>query len=80
MSEVAMQLDARGLMCPLPVLRAKKAVSGLGSGQVLELLSSDPGSDPGSSRDLDAFCQQTGNEYLSCDERDGVFVIHIRKG
>jgi tRNA 2-thiouridine synthesizing protein A len=76
MSEVAMQLDARGLMCPIPVLRAKKAVSALGSGEVLELLSSDPGS----SRDLDAFCQQTGNEYLSCDERDGVFVIHIRKG
>ena len=75
MSEVAMQLDARGLMCPLPVLRAKKAVSGLNSGQVLELLSSDPGS----SRDLDAFCKQTGNEYLSCDERDGMFVIQIRK-
>lgn len=75
MSEVDLQLDARGLMCPLPVLRAKKAVSGLLSGQVLELLSSDPGS----SRDLDAFCQQTGHQYLSCEARDGAFVIRIRK-
>ena len=75
MSETVTQLDARGLTCPLPVLRTKKAITELESGEVLELLSSDPGS----SRDMDAFCSQTGNEFLSAEERQGFFVIRIRK-
>ena len=51
-------LDARGLNCPLPILRTKKALNGLASGDTLHLISTDPGS----VKDIDAFCQQTGNE------------------
>lgn len=75
MQEHAVQLDARGLTCPLPVLKTRKAVNRLSEGQILELLSSDPGS----TKDIHAFCHQTGHEFLSSEERDGAFVIRIRK-
>ena len=54
------ELDARGLNCPLPILRAKKALTGMTSGQVLRVLSTDPGS----VKDFGAFAKQTGNELL----------------
>lgn len=76
MTDVAMQLDARGLLCPIPILRTRKAINQLASGEVLELLSSDPGS----SSDVNAFCAQTGNEFLSSEPRDGAWAIRIRKG
>lgn len=76
MMDTATQLDARGLMCPIPVLRTKKAIQQLETGDVLEVLSSDPGS----SRDLKAFCQQTGSEFISANELEGDFVIRLRKG
>jgi tRNA 2-thiouridine synthesizing protein A len=58
------ELDVRGLNCPLPILRAKKALSDLTAGQVLKVMATDPGS----VKDFQAFCRQTGNELLSHTE------------
>jgi tRNA 2-thiouridine synthesizing protein A len=58
------ELDVRGLNCPLPILRAKKALTDLQSGQVLKVMATDPGS----VKDFQAFCRQTGNELLSHSE------------
>ena len=55
------ELDVRGLNCPLPILRAKKALGDLTTGQVLKVVATDPGS----VKDFEAFCKQTGNELLS---------------
>ena len=68
-------LDARGLNCPLPILRAKKAIAAMDDGEVLEITATDPGS----VKDLDSFCSQTGNQMLSSERANGVFVFHIRK-
>lgn len=54
------EIDTRGLNCPLPILRAKKALSDMTTGQVLKIVATDPGS----VRDFQAFCKQTGNELL----------------
>jgi len=55
------ELDVRGLNCPLPILRAKKVLGDLSAGQVLKVMATDPGS----VKDFQAFCKQTGNELLS---------------
>jgi tRNA 2-thiouridine synthesizing protein A len=55
------ELDVRGLNCPLPILRAKKALGDLTAGQVLKVIATDPGS----VKDFEAFCKQTGNELLA---------------
>lgn len=68
-------LDARNLNCPLPILRTKKALKDLSAGDTLEILATDPGS----VKDLQAFCMQTGNELLSSDENGGEFQFVIRK-
>ena len=68
-------LDARGLNCPLPILRAKKAINAMQAGETLEITATDPGS----VKDLDAFCSQTGHELLSSDQADGEFHFRIRK-
>ena len=68
-------LDARGLNCPLPILRAKKALGDMTSGQVLRILSTDPGSE----KDFQAFAKQTGNELLSHSEADKIFTFLLRK-
>ena len=68
-------LDARGLNCPLPVLKAKKAMRPLAGGEVLEILATDPGSVP----DFEAFCDATGYELVETGEDDGVFRFLIRK-
>lgn len=59
-------LDARGLNCPLPILRAKKALAEMTSGQILHLVATDPGS----VKDFQAFARQTGNELLSFSENE----------
>ena len=69
------QLDATGLNCPLPILRAKKTLAGLESGQVLEVLATDPGS----VKDFDAFCNQTGNTLLESAEAGSKFKFLIKK-
>jgi tRNA 2-thiouridine synthesizing protein A len=68
-------LDARGLSCPLPVLRARKAMQKMAAGAVLEVLATDPGT----VKDFGAFCEATGNELLARHERGGELVFHIRK-
>lgn len=66
--------DASGLACPLPILRAKKALAGMPSGAVLKLIATDPGS----VRDFQAFARQTGNALLSQEEQNGVWT-HLLK-
>ncbi len=72
---IDMELDARGLNCPLPILRAKKSMNELGSGQRIKITATDPGS----IKDFEAFCKQTGNELQETTEVNGEFVFVIRK-
>jgi tRNA 2-thiouridine synthesizing protein A len=76
MSDFNEELDARGLNCPLPILRAKKAINGLEEGQTLKIIATDPGS----VKDFEAFCKQTGNELVSTAEDGGEFTFFIKKG
>lgn len=69
------ELDARGLNCPLPILKAKKALSELVSGQVLRVIATDPGS----VRDFQAFAKQTGNELLSHSQSGQEFVFLMKR-
>jgi tRNA 2-thiouridine synthesizing protein A len=69
------ELDARGLNCPLPILRTKKSLNDMTSGQVLKVLATDPGS----VRDFEAFCRQTGNQLLSSSQITNEFLFLLRK-
>ncbi len=69
-------LDARGLLCPMPVVKAAKEMKGLEPGQVLKLMATDRGS----IADVPAWAEDTGNELLDWHEQDGVFVYYLRKG
>jgi len=69
------ELDARGLNCPLPILRAKKALGEMTSGQVLRIQATDPGS----VKDFAAFAKQTGNELLSSTENNKEFEYFIKR-
>ncbi|MCK5334945.1 MAG: sulfurtransferase TusA family protein [Gammaproteobacteria bacterium] len=75
MSSFDSELDAKGLNCPLPILRAKKAIAALASGQTLKIEATDPGS----VKDFEAFCKQTGNELVSSAEEGGNFIFFIKK-
>lgn len=74
MSEMT-TLDVKGLNCPLPILRAKKAMKGVAAGDVLQVVATDPGS----VKDFEAFCKQTGNELLETAEDGGVYTFQIKK-
>ncbi len=69
------ELDARGLNCPLPILRTKKMLNTMESGETLKVVSTDPGS----VKDMEAFCNQTGNEMVSSGEEGGDFIFEIKK-
>jgi tRNA 2-thiouridine synthesizing protein A len=69
------EVDARGLNCPLPILKAKKALAELASGQVLKVTSTDPGS----LRDFQAFARQTGNEMVGLAEAGRVWTFFLRR-
>ncbi len=69
------ELDARGLNCPLPILRAKKALTDMSGGQVLRILSTDPGS----VKDFQAFAKQTGNELLVSTESNKEFEFYLKR-
>ena len=69
------ELDTRGLNCPLPILKAKKALTDMHSGEVLKVVSTDPGS----TRDFQAFARQTGNELVEHGEREGSFWFLLRR-
>ena len=68
----ATELDTRGLNCPLPILKAKKALAGLASGELLRVVSTDPGS----LRDFQAFARQTGNELVE-QRTAGAEYVHV---
>lgn len=73
--DTSQELDTRGLNCPLPILKAKKALAALQSGDVLKVLSTDPGS----VRDFQAFARQTGNELVEQTSSGGDFVHLLRR-
>jgi tRNA 2-thiouridine synthesizing protein A len=68
-------LDAKGLNCPLPILKARKALKDVAAGETLEILSTDPGS----VADFEAFCRQTGNHLLESSNDDSVFRFLIKR-
>ena len=68
-------LDAKGLNCPLPILRAKKALKDMSPGQILAVEATDPGS----AKDFESFCAQTGNELVSASEAGKIYHYEIRK-
>jgi tRNA 2-thiouridine synthesizing protein A len=76
MADFDEELDATGLNCPLPILRAKKALNGMESGQVLRIIATDPGS----VKDFEAFAKQTGNELMESTEEGGKFMFMMKKG
>ena len=69
-------LDAKGLACPLPLLKAKKIIEALDSGQILEIL----GTDEGSKVDLPGWCERAGHTYLGVKEEGSFFRFYIKKG
>ena len=68
-------LDARGLNCPLPILKTKKALAEMSSGEVLRVQATDPGS----VRDFQAFAKQTGNELVQQDKEGDVFIFFMKR-
>ena len=73
--EAQKELDARGLNCPLPILKAKKALTDMVSGEVLKVVATDPGS----VRDFQAFARQTGNELVEQSSGEKEFVHYLRR-
>ena len=76
MSDFNQELDARGLNCPLPILRAKKTLNAMSVGEVLKIIATDPGS----VKDFEAFATQTGNELMGSSEDNGEFLFLLKKG
>jgi tRNA 2-thiouridine synthesizing protein A len=75
MTDFNRELDTRGLNCPLPILKAKKALADMTSGDVLKIVATDPGS----VRDFQAFARQTGNELLEQTSANDEFVHFLRR-
>ena len=75
MTDFNQKLDASGLNCPLPILKAKKQLNSLESGEVLYIVATDSGS----VKDFDSFCKQTGHSLLESSEADGKYHYYIKK-
>jgi TusA-related sulfurtransferase len=73
--EATKEIDTRGLNCPLPILKAKKALADMSSGDVLKVVATDPGS----VRDFQAFARQTGNVLLEQTSANDEFVHYLRR-
>lgn len=69
------ELDARGLNCPLPILRTKKSMNGMAAGDVLKVIATDPGS----VKDMEAYAKQTGHEIVGSSDDSGEFTFYIKK-
>lgn len=69
------ELDARGLACPLPIVKTRKALNELASGQVLKVLATDAGS----VADMKAFSEQTGNELLASEQDGGTYLFYLKR-
>jgi tRNA 2-thiouridine synthesizing protein A len=76
MSDFDVNIDASGLNCPLPVLKARKALASMTPGQTLQLVATDPGA----SKDIPAFCKMTGNPLLETSEAENTLYFLIEKG
>ena len=68
-------VDARGLNCPLPILAIRRTLKDMRTGEVVQLLATDPGS----TDDIESFCDQTGNSLLSSEEQGGEYLFMVRK-
>lgn len=75
MQHIDSELDARGLNCPLPILRVRTSMQKLAAGQTLRVVATDPGS----VKDFEAFCKQTGNELLESTATNGEFIFLLKK-
>ena len=75
MTDFNQKLDASGLNCPLPILKAKKQLNSLEAGEVLYIVATDSGS----VKDFDSFCKQTGHNLLESSEADGKYHYYIKK-
>ncbi|ALQ50839.1 sulfurtransferase TusA family protein [Nitrosomonas ureae] len=75
MDKIDKELDASGLVCPLPILRTKQSLADMISGQTLRIVATDPGS----LIDFQVFSEQTGNELLSMTQNTGEFIFILRK-
>lgn len=73
--EFDQELDARGLNCPLPILKAKKSLTGMATGQVLRIIATDPGA----VKDFEAFAKQTGNGLLASEAAGSEFIFFLKK-
>jgi len=69
------ELDARGLQCPLPVLKARKRLRSMRAGQSLRILATDPMA----AIDFPHYCRESGHDLLALTQEDGMFIVHIRK-
>ena len=74
-AEPTTTLDATGLLCPLPVLKARRALKAVPAGGILEVLATDPGA----TKDFEHFCRTTGCELLEASEADGVLRFRLKK-
>jgi tRNA 2-thiouridine synthesizing protein A len=74
-ADIDKELDTSGLNCPLPVIRAKKTLLGMGDGQVLHVIATDPSS----VKDFEVFAKQTGNDLLESKEEGGAFHFFLKK-
>lgn len=70
------KLDCMGLYCPLPVVKTKLELEDMKEGEVIEITADDPGA----KKDFPAWCEETGNELLKTEEKDGEFIFYIKKG
>ena len=75
MDEVATTLDVKGLQCPMPLLKAKKALNDLAPGDLLRVVATDPGS----VKDFEVFSRQSGHELIESEDNDGVYSYLLRK-
>jgi len=73
--QIDKEIDTSGLNCPLPILKAKKALNDMSSGQVLKVIATDPGS----SRDFEAFAKQTGHELVLQEKTEAHFVFGLKR-
>ena len=75
MTTVAEKLDTRGMNCPLPILKTRKAINQINVGEILEITTTDPGS----VKDMASFCEQTGNRLVASNESADGYVFLIEK-
>ena len=75
MSDFDKELDTSGLNCPLPIIKAKKEINTMNAGQILKIISTDPGA----VKDFESFANQTGNELLNTEEKDNKFYFLLKK-